>query len=210
MKFILISLIITKISGFTTLLKPVLQKPINTLKYSLYEVGPINTIIYYNLDGNQKTNIKNEIDENRFTMNSDQIYISLHDVKESNEVITKLEIFLYVHDKLNNMNGQYILQSKNYKKFDKSIICSFYESNPTFFCNLSYYQYNLDNVNFNTDLLFDFIYQNSTNTFLINIGTSNKVSYIPTYLYTSEFKYKKMHWKKSDKVIYYKTSFYYK
>ena len=39
-------------------------------------------------------------------------------------------IFLYVYDKLNKLNGQYILESKNYTKFNNDcIIFSFYELN---------------------------------------------------------------------------------
>ena len=215
MKYILLSLFFTGSKSLTTLTKASINKP---PKYNLYEVGPINTILYYNLDEQQQFNIQNEINiesDNRFNINNPQIYVSLHDLKiDHDNIITKFEIFLYVYDKINNLNGQYILESKNYTKFDdKSIIRSFFESNSKYFCSLSYYPYILDDINFNIDISFDFIYykQDNNELYLRNIGNSiNKISYIPIYQYASELKYKNMFWKKSNKIIYFKKSFYYK
>lgn len=217
MKYILLSLFFTGSKCLTTFTKASINKP-SIYKYSQYEVGPINTILYYNLDELQQINIQNEINiesDNRFNINNPQIYVSLHDFKvDHDNVITKFEIFVCVYDKINNLNGQYILESKNYTKSDdKSIIRSFFESNSKYFCSLSYYPYNLDDVNFNIDISFDFIYhkQDDNDLYLRNIGNCiNKISYIPIYQYTSEFKYKNMFWKKSNKIIYFKKSFYYK
>jgi hypothetical protein len=209
MNFLLFTLIFNKVTCFSHFIKPRLHK-YTILKNSLYEIYPINTIIYYKLNETQKMNIQNEFNNERFSMNNDNIYISLHDVKQSDRKITRFQIFLYVHDKTNNLNGQYILESKDYQIFNRNnLVCSFYESNPKYFCSLSYYQYNLDYMNFNSEFFFDFIYKNDAEPYLKNVGVNNKISYIPYYLYTSEFKYKDMTWEKSDKVIYYKESFYY-
>jgi hypothetical protein len=206
--FFLIQLIFFINVNCFTLIKPSLQIR-NIIRYGLYEVSPINTIIYYDLDKTQKINIQNNINDDRFIINNDLIYVSLHNINESGNIITRFIIFLYVHDKLNNLYGQYILESKDYKKFDNYNFCSYYELNSIFYCNFSYHKYYLDNINYNTDISFDFIYKNETNTYLRNVGTSNKISYIPTYLYTSELRYKNMSWKKSNKIIYYESSFYY-
>lgn len=216
MKIFTLFFLFLKVKSFLIIKPKILNKQILYSRTSLYEIKPLNTIIFYNLCLDHKNDIQNEINiktNNRFEIKNNNIYISLYDCIEDNKTMLVCQIFVYVHDHQNKLDGQYILESKEYKYSDiKSLICSFYESNPIFRCSFSYYQYNLDNFNYDNYLSFDFIYKiiNGEQIYLKNIGNgNNEQSYIPVYEYCSEFKYKNIFWEKSNKIIYYKNSFYY-
>ena len=216
MNMILLFLLFSKVYALTLIKPTIINKQPITYNSDLYEVKPHHTVLSYNLNIDHKIDIQNEINQKtnkRFMINDDNIYITLHDCIYEETLCMKFQVFVYVHDYKNQLNGQYILESKEYKIVNnKNIICSFYDNNLSFYSSFSYYQYNIDQYNYNNSLSFDFIYNNldDKELYLKNIGIGTKQSYTPNYNYISEFKYKNRFWKKSDKIFYYKQSFYYK
>ena len=218
MKYLLFSTLYLNVTGFITFNKrPLFIKPMFNSIENFYHIKSSSTIISYNLEKDKKMMFQDEINEktnNRFNILNDSIYVSLHDYSTdiNNEIQkSKCQLFLYVHDNLYNLDGHYILETKDYKNMndEKCIIFSFYENNSIFYTSISYYQYSLDFINYVNDLTFDFIYEHDQ-PYLKNIANNTKISYSPSYLYCSELKYKGVHWKKSNKVVYYKNNFYYK
>ena len=218
MIFILLSMLYLQSNGF--LQKNILYKYHSNRLFSsinnLYQIKPYNTIIYYELNNEKKIEIQNEINKiinNKYIINTNNIYISLYDYSDeyNHQNNCKCQIFVYVHDIQNNLDGQYILKTKEYNKINtESLINSFYENNKEFYISFSYYKNYLDNVNYINDIKFDFIYEKEQ-PYLLNIANMcDKISYTPSYTYTSELKYKNIVWNKSNKIIYYKNSFYYK
>lgn len=213
MKIFIFSILYLQVNSFINSYKyKPLIKPIYTSS-DFYHIDSLNTIICYDLNCIKIMEIQDEINKktnNRFTINKNNIYISLYDYYHNYlEEKSKCHIFVYVHDNLNNLDGQYILETKEYEKNNnKNLIYSFYESNKHFHTSFSCYHYNLDNINHSNDLTFNFIYDN--NKYLKNINMCDKISYIPTYIYSSELVYKNIFWEKSNKVIYYRNKFIYK
>jgi hypothetical protein len=215
MKLLLLSILYFQVKGFLNnhnykpLIKPIYNS-FSDINYVIHN----SIIFYYELNDVKKIEIQNEINKNtnnRFNININNIYVSLYDYSDNylDEKKSKCQIFVSVYDHLNNLNGHYILETKEYKKCnEQNLIYSFYENNEKFYTSFSCYQYYSDSVNYINDLNFDFIYDN--NIYYKNIGNYKKISYTPNYIYSSELKYKNIHWKKSNKVIYYKINFYYK
>jgi hypothetical protein len=211
MRLLLFSILYLEINGLINTYKfQPLIKPIT----NLYQIKPFSTIIYYNVDNFKIMEIQDDINKktnNRFTIKTNNIYVSLYEYSEDylEENKSKCQLFVYVYDNLNNLDGQYILESTDYNKNnnDKSLITSFYEHNQDFCTSFSYYKDNLDNINYEDELKFNFIYEN--NRYLRNLGIFDKTSYIPRYIYSSELKFKDTHLKKSNKIIYYRNKFYF-
>jgi hypothetical protein len=214
MKLLLLSILYFQVHGFLNNYKyKPLIKPIYSSSSDQYYVKHNSIIFYYELIDIKKIEIQNEINKNtknRFNINANNIYMSLYDYSNNNldENKSKCQIFVSVHDQLNNLDGHYILETKEYNKCKKSLVYSFYENNEKFYISFSCFQSYSDNVNYMNDLKFDFMYDN--NTYYKNIGNYDKISYTPSYIYCSELKYKNMYWKKSSKVIYYRYNIYYK
>ena len=118
MKFFILFLLFFKVNSFLMRSEPIFLNKYKIEPLSnLYEIKPHNTIIYYDLSYDHKINIQNDINEktnDRFEIKNDNIYLSLHDYVEDDKVMSVCQIFVYVHDNKNNLDGQYILESKNY------------------------------------------------------------------------------------------------
>ena len=215
MKIIIFSILCLHVNSFINNYKyrPLIKPQYNSIS-NFYCIEPFNTIITYDIDHLKIMEIQNEINEktnNRFIIKKNNIYISIYDYSDNNhkEHKSKCQIFVYVYDSLNNIYGQYILETKQYNNNNnnKSIIFSFYESNQQFYTSFSCYQYNYDNINYTNDLIFNFIYDN--NKYFKNTNIYDKISYFPSYIYSSELRYKNTLWKKSNQVFYYKNNFIY-
>lgn len=187
-----------------------LMKTKINLSPEYYHIEPNSIIMTFNINNEHKYNLQNEINDkinDRFIIHTNNIYVSLHDYTKDNltKVTNTFQIFLYVHDILNNSTGRYILESKDYFKItSKSIICSFYDSTKNYQINFGC-QFNYDNINY-SDYDFDFIYDNGK--YFKNINTNNqKVHFTPRFIYSSIFRYKDIYWKKSNNIIYYKIQF---
>jgi len=219
MKYFVFSMLYLQTNGFLQgdmfIYKPFVIKPLSSSVNNLYQVKPYKTIIYYDLNNDKKIEIQDEINKktnNKYIINTNNIYVSLYNYCDDcgNENKSKCQIFVYVHDIVNNLNGQYILETKEYEQINDQTLITFYENNKIFYTSFSYYKYHLDNVNYLNDIKFDFIYENNQ-PYLRNINSlCDKINYTPSNIYSSELKYKGVVWKKSNKIIYYRTSFFYK
>jgi hypothetical protein len=204
--------------------KNFITKTIINVLPEYYHIQSNSVIISYDLSSENKNNIQNEINDksfNKFTIYTDNIYVSLFDYTKDDptKIISAFQIFVYVHDILNDSKGQYILESKDYiKKESKSIICSYYEFTNNYQINFSCCQFNYDNMNYHSNYdnmnyhnnyIFEFIYDNGK--YFKNMNTNNyKVNYTPRFIYASIFKYKDMFWEKSNNIIYHKVHFTFK
>lgn len=217
MNFFLCSMLYSQTHGFlhgNLFISRPYVKPLFNSHNNLYQIKPLNTIVHYNLEYETKLKIQNEINNktnNKYIMNTDNIYIAFYDYSDKdNENKSKCQVFVNVHDIENNLDGQYILETIEYKKiYEQGILFSFYENNKNFYTSFSCYRNFLDEMNYMSDLKFDFIYEHNQ-PYLKNIASNQKPYYTPSFIYSSELKYKNVLWKKSSKIIYYKNSFYYK
>jgi len=183
------------------------NKPtINPYQYpdmDIIHIYPMSSIIYYEITNEKRLEMQEEINnktDNRFIINMNYIYVSQYDYNNNQ---SRCQIFVYVYDKETKLTGEYILESMDYDvPRTESLICSFYEMNKRFYTSFSYYQYAMDTSNYNEELNINFIYYDDK--FYRNYNPFNKISYTPIYAYNSELKYKGIHWKKSDKITYYK------
>jgi len=180
-----------------------------------YHIQPNNIIITFNLSMEDKTNIQYDINEktnNKFIIHTDNIYVSLHDYTKDNliKITSTFQIFVIVHDILNDLKGNYILESKDYiKKDSKTRICSFYDCTKTYKINFICCNFNNDNMNYHINHDFKFIYDNG-NYYKIIDTYNQKLNFTPQFIYSSIFKYKDMYWEKSNNVIYYREQFTFK
>ena len=177
-----------------------------------YHIQPNSIITSFNINKENKTEIQNEINKktnNKFIIYTNNIYVSLHDYTKDNstKITSTFQIFVYVHDILNNLKGQYILESKDYiKKESNSSICSYYDQTINYQINFGCCQFKYDQMDYNSNYVVEFMYDNGK--YYKNMNTYNyKVNYTPQFIYSSIFKYKDMYWEKSNNIIYYRVPF---
>jgi hypothetical protein len=216
MKIIILLFLFFKVNSLLIFKSKKYNIKIKSHENEIYEIKSGSTIISYNLSSDNKNKIQKDINDktnNKYLIKDDNIYLSLYNYSNNKEIISTCQIFVYVHDYENNLYGQYILESKEYKQMNmNSRLISFHETNPIFYCGFSYYQYKLDNINYDNNLFFDFIYkiQDNKPVYLKKIGYTKIQNYIPVYQYSSVFRYKDVYWNNSSKIIYYRDNFSYK
>ena len=184
-------------------------------------IQPLKTIALFKLNEEQVEQISTMID-NRFKL--EPIYLDLNvshylgiTVYKYNTTMNKdftytCKLFVNVINIDTKLCGQYILESIDYKKglfIDQhSIICSFYGSNPNYYCYLSYLQDPLDISYYNNYNYYNYIIDNDISYINLDNDTQfNNIARFPEYTYISQLKYKNMYWSKADIILYYKNSY---
>jgi len=178
-------------------------KPLYDPNMEMIRIKPLSSIIYYEMTNYKRLEIQEDINNrtnSRFVINTNYIHVSQYDYNNNQ---SRCQIFVYVYDKETQLTGEYILESIEYNvPRTESLICSFYENNRKFYTSFSYYQYAMDNGNYDANFDIKFIYQDEK--YYKNYNPFSKVSYVPSYSYNSELKYRNNYWKKANKITYYK------